>query len=314
MFGFGGIRRTIRAAVVGVWCAAALLVVPGPAAAAAVEPPVNLVLPAVVGTARSGEVVGCSAGTWSGAPTSYGVVWLRDGWPIADGTALQRRLVDGDVGHTIACRVRMTNDAGSATATSAPQVVAAARTVAPPPTSTACTGSPAVVVAGGADWTRSRTVELRVRTPVGATRVEIANRPDFADVQRRSLSARCAYSWQLPALDLATTRTVYVRFPGAADPVTAVSDAIRLDGSAPVIVRAHARWRNSRHGWVLTVRAEDAGAGLMWFQVSRRDGTVRRTYGVRSEVVTWDRSVIERVRFADRLGNRTGWVRVQFLS
>jgi hypothetical protein len=201
----------------------------------------------------------------------------------------------------------LTGVLGVATWTAAPIPIADAAAPAP------CAGSPSVGVDGGAVWTRQRLVTLRVTVPAGASELEIANTPDFGDAQSRPLSPSCTYGWQLPSGSSDPERNVYVRFTGATDPSAVVSTRVWLDQEEPVIVRADARWRNRRNGWVLTVRAVDLGSGLGLFWTSRRDGTVRRHYAGSDQVVTWDRSTIERVRYVDRLGNRTGWVRVRFL-
>lgn len=309
MFGFGGIRRLVGLASVLSVALGALA-----PAAAADGVPVNVVPPSVIGTARVGETVSCRPGTWTGAPTSYGVGWVRDGWVLAGSDAPERVLVADDAGRQVTCRVQASSAAGtSGWVVGSTVVVQAAAPVVDPPTR-ACQGGPSVTIGGGGDWTRRRAVRLQVRTPAGAAAVEIADNPAFAGAVRRPLSETCEYPWRLTGTASAVPKAVHVRFPGAADPMSAVSDRIRLDDSRPVIVKAHARWRNRRGGWVLTVRAVDRGAGLMWFQVSRANGSVRRTHSVGDTVVSWDRSVIERVRFSDRLGNRTGWVRVQFLS
>jgi hypothetical protein len=324
VFGFGGIRRLVGLA--SALCAGlgAALVVPTPAAGAD-SAPVNVVPPSVVGTARVGETVACRPGAWTGAPTSYGVGWVRDGWVVAGADGPERVLVAEDVGHQVTCRVQASNAVGtSGWVVGTPIVVQAPATLTPDPPATldppegpptrACEGVPSVLVGGGADWTRRRAVSLRITTPAGAQAVEISDRADFAGAVRRPLSGTCLYPWQLTGSADAAPKVIWVRFPGAADPTAAVSGRIRLDDSRPVVTRAHARWRNRRGGWVLTVRAEDQGSGLMWFQVARPDGTVRRTHPIGADVVSWDRSVIRRVRFCDRVGNRTGWVRVQFLS
>jgi hypothetical protein len=189
----------------------------------------------------------------------------------------------------------------------APVVVAA-----PALATDGCTGAPSVLVNGGAAWTRRSLVELRVTVPSGATEVEIANAPDFSDARLLPLSPSCRYGWRLDGDPAVAMRTVHVRFPGTAAP--AVADRVWVDADEPVVVRADATWSNRRGGWVLHTRAIDLGSGPAWFQTSRRNGSVRRTHPRDRTVVTWDRSVIERVRFADRLGNRTGWVRVRFLS
>lgn len=283
------------------------------------DPPVSIDPPEVVGTARPGGRLACRPGTWDGRP-SIGYAWRAGRTTLGSGASYDVRA--GDVGRRLVCTVRATNAAGTSTATSSPVTVTVAGDPGPdpdpgvtPPPVTACTaGAPSVVIAGGATWTRLRAVDLRVRTPAGATRLEIADNPAFVGAVRRALSPHCTYRWELAGRSSGAPKRVYVRFPGAADPTTPVTDGIGYDAAGPLITKAHARWRNARHGWVLTVRAQDPESGIASYQVSKGNGFGRRTYPWRHTIVTTDRSQIERVRFADRLGNRTGWVRVQFLT
>jgi hypothetical protein len=278
------------------------------------DPPVSVDPPTIAGTAQPGGRLTCRPGTWDHRP-SFTYAW-RDGRDVL-GSGATYDVRTADVGRQVVCTVRATNAGGTSTASSSPVTIRAAGSPDPGISRpvTACTsGSPSVVIAGGAGWTRRRTVDLRVRTPRGATRVEIADNPAFAGAVRRALSRTCSYRWDLRGRSSGAPKRVYVRFPGAADPVTPVVDTIGYDAAEPLITKAHARWRNDRHGWVLTVRAQDPESGVGWYQVSKRNGYARRTYPWRHTVVTTDRSQIERVRFFDRLGNRTGWVWVKFLT
>ena len=101
-----------------------------------------------------------------------------------------------------------------------------------------------------------------------------------------------------------------MRFTGAAGYAVG---RIRLDSVAPRITRLEARWSNRRRGWVLTLRGEDVGIGPAWFETAKVDRSSRRRYGWQRTVTSADSSVVALVRVADRLGNRTGWVRVLFL-
>jgi hypothetical protein len=91
---------------------------------AAKVPPTNTSLPTVAGAAQVGDTLTASPGTWSGdTPMSYSYRW-------SDGTTGQTdRLSSGDVGQSITVTVTVSNDGGSATATSAP----AGPVAAPPP-------------------------------------------------------------------------------------------------------------------------------------------------------------------------------------
>ena len=105
--------------------------VPVPVAAAAVAPG-NLVAPAVRGTPRVGAKLRCDAGSWSGAPTAYSYVWLRDAKALsAAGTSYSP--VARDAAHRLRCRVTARNDHGTATALSAAIRVGSAAVTAPMP-------------------------------------------------------------------------------------------------------------------------------------------------------------------------------------
>ena len=88
--------------------------------------PVNTAAPSVSGTAREGQVLTCSPGTWSNSP-AFAFEWLRDGPPIAGATASTYTLVAADAGHDVACRVTASNSDGSA------ELASAAVAVEPPP-------------------------------------------------------------------------------------------------------------------------------------------------------------------------------------
>ena len=92
----------------------------GPVAAASSPVPVNSVAPAITGTARVGQTLTSSTGTWSNSPTGYAYQWLRAGVAIAGATGATYPLVTADVGAIITVRVVASNAGGSsAAATSA---------------------------------------------------------------------------------------------------------------------------------------------------------------------------------------------------
>lgn len=79
----------------------------------------NTARPSIRGAPRVGATLTCRPGSWAGtAPIRFAYVWLRNGRRVS--TAQQRRLSSGDAGTLAACRVRATNPAGSAVATSRP--------------------------------------------------------------------------------------------------------------------------------------------------------------------------------------------------
>jgi hypothetical protein len=128
-----------------------LLVGAGSAAAATTQPQ-NTVRPTVSGTARQGELLTASTGTWSGAqPMTFAFQWLRcdssgtNCSSIIGATSKTYRLTSADVGNRLRVRVRASNSADSGTATSAATAVVAAQ----PPKSVSLHGGQSIVVYGG---------------------------------------------------------------------------------------------------------------------------------------------------------------------
>ena len=85
--------------------------------------PANTAAPTITGTAKEGELLSASSGTWSGTtPITYAYQWQRCSptcAAISGATAATRRLDANDVGKTIKVVVTATNPAGSPSATSA---------------------------------------------------------------------------------------------------------------------------------------------------------------------------------------------------
>lgn len=81
--------------------------------------PANSVAPTITGTARVGQTLTSTTGTWSGSPT-YTRQWFAAGVAIAGATSATYVPVAGDVGKAITVRVTATNDKGSVPVTSAP--------------------------------------------------------------------------------------------------------------------------------------------------------------------------------------------------
>jgi hypothetical protein len=110
---------------------------------APIVPPSNTSPPAISGLAQDGQTLSASQGTWSGTtPMTFAYQWSdcdssgANCSPIAGATGSMYKLTSADVGSTVVVAVTASNQAGSATATSAPTLVVAA--VAPanvsPPT------------------------------------------------------------------------------------------------------------------------------------------------------------------------------------
>ena len=94
-------------------------------AAEPVTPPANTALPTIGGSAREGQSLSASTGTWSGSPTSYAYQWEDCSTAgescanIGGATGSGYLLVASDVGHTLRVVVTAANAGGSTPATSA---------------------------------------------------------------------------------------------------------------------------------------------------------------------------------------------------
>ena len=121
--------------------ASRVLTIQGPVA---VSPPRSLSAPAVSGGPRVGEILSCSPGTWSNAPTGFAFAWLRQGVRIPGADAATRQVTAADAGQALACRVEATNAGGTSAAVSEEILVASEQPVVTPPVV-----SPPVVIGGG---------------------------------------------------------------------------------------------------------------------------------------------------------------------
>ena len=83
--------------------------------AAPTNPPVNIDVPLVTGSAAVGATLNCTMGNWEGTPTSYAYAWKRGATAIGTDQA-SYVVVAGDAGASITCVVTATNAAGSTAA------------------------------------------------------------------------------------------------------------------------------------------------------------------------------------------------------
>jgi hypothetical protein len=114
------LRRLVPLAVMIVACGVAGTV----AFARSAATPQNTAVPQISGTAKEGETLTASNGTWSNAPTSYDYQWRRcasDGRACGDITGATKQtyvVVAADVGHTLRVVVTASNADGKGSATS----------------------------------------------------------------------------------------------------------------------------------------------------------------------------------------------------
>lgn len=98
-----------------------ILVAAGAGAASEVFAPENVAPPSITGTAKVGETLTGDDGQWSGTPEPVLTrQWNADGNPIEGATGSTYEIIEGDEGAEITITVTATNNAGSASETSAP--------------------------------------------------------------------------------------------------------------------------------------------------------------------------------------------------
>ena len=106
-----------------------------PTEAVSGDGPVNTAAPTITGTARRGELLTASPGSWSGEGNQIAYQWQRDGVDIEGATGPAYTLTVADVGAVVRVVVTATNPDGSASRASAPTAAVAAappvNTVAP---------------------------------------------------------------------------------------------------------------------------------------------------------------------------------------
>ncbi|HEX4526841.1 MAG TPA: hypothetical protein VH108_08905 [Gaiellaceae bacterium] len=114
-------RRNLT--VAALFAALAAVIVAVGASARTAAAPSNTTPPAVSGTAKVGQTLTVSNGTWTGAPTSYGYQWQRctsstSCANIATATSQSYKAVAADAGHTLRAVVTASNPDGRSTANS----------------------------------------------------------------------------------------------------------------------------------------------------------------------------------------------------
>jgi hypothetical protein len=106
---------------------------------AGTKAPVNTARPTISGTAREGDTLTASAGTWQNNPNDFNYFWRRCNdkgggcQTIAGANKTTYTLVNADVGHTMRVLVTARNPAGATDAVSDPTAVVQAKSAPAPP-------------------------------------------------------------------------------------------------------------------------------------------------------------------------------------
>jgi hypothetical protein len=193
--------------------------------------PGNTALPTISGTAKDGQTLTSTTGTWTGSPTSYARAWQRCDTAGANCTAISGAtgttylVTSADVGMTIRVKVTATNASGSSSATSAATgVVSAAAPVnsaAPAITGTAKDGQ--TLTSSTGTWTGT--------TPL--TYARQWRRCDSAGANCADIAGATGTTYALTGLDVGSTVRVVVTASNTAGSAPATSAATAVVTTAP---------------------------------------------------------------------------------
>jgi hypothetical protein len=185
--------------------------------------PGNTALPTISGTAKDGQTLTATTGTWSGSPTSYARAWQRcdtagaNCVAISGATATTYLLTSTDVGKTIRVKVTATNATGSSNATSA----ATATVTAAAPVNTAVPSTTGMAKDG-------QTLTSTTGTWTGTTPLTYARqwrRCDSAGANCADISGATATTYVLVAADVSKTIRVVLTASNTAGNAAATSAA-----------------------------------------------------------------------------------------
>jgi hypothetical protein len=145
--------------------------------------PVNIVAPAVTGTATVGQTLSTTNGTWTAAPPISGFTyqWQRNSVNISGATSSTYLLVEADIGNPIRCVVTATNPLGAVSANSNATAnvagIAPVNTVAPVVSGTATIGS--TLTTSDGTWTGTPTPTFAYQWQKGVTNISGATSSTF---------------------------------------------------------------------------------------------------------------------------------------
>ncbi|MBV9214511.1 MAG: hypothetical protein JOZ25_12800 [Actinobacteria bacterium] len=222
------VGSTVRSQVTATNAAGNASAVSSPTSRVAAAPPVNNTPPTITGTAKDGQTLTGSNGTWSGTPTiTYTYQWQRcdqngaNCASISGATGATYTLVSADVGSTIRLVVTATNSAGTGNATSAQS-----GSVAPaPPVNTV-----APTISG--TFSDGHTITVGTGTWTGTTPITYAyqwRRCDSTGANCSNVAGATSASYTLTPADIGSTMRVMVtatNVAGSASVITAASASV----------------------------------------------------------------------------------------
>jgi hypothetical protein len=193
------------------------------------EVPVNSVLPAITGTAQSGDVLTGSNGTWTNSPTGYTYRWLANGVAIGGATANTFTLTDTQIGTVITFEVTASNAGGSGTpatssATSAVLPAVPVNSVLPAVSGTAQVGQ--VLSATNGTWTNS---------PTGYTYQWFANGTPIAGQIANVFTLTTAQIGEVITIQVTASNSGGSSIPATSVATSAVLPEVPVNSTVPVI-------------------------------------------------------------------------------
>jgi hypothetical protein len=178
-------------------------------------------VPTVSGTARDGETLTASPGSWDGSPqpASFAYQWRRDNADISGATSKTYRLVSSDVGHNVLVRVTAVG-AGTSSADSSPTatVLAAAPVSTGAPTVTGAAVQGQTLQTSNGSWSGTSP-----RTYIYAWK-----RCDTGGASCSSIGGASAASYTLTAADVGSTIRSNVTATNSVGSASAQSDPTRV--------------------------------------------------------------------------------------
>ncbi|MDQ6605584.1 MAG: hypothetical protein M3Z06_03455, partial [Actinomycetota bacterium] len=226
---------TLEVTVTGTNSAGSSSATSGPTAVVS-SPPVNVVPPAISGTASQGSQLSATDGTWTGTPAPTFAYQWSDCDPnganctaISGATASTYTAVAADVGFTLEVTVTASNSDGSSPATSGPSAVVTSAVITSPPANTAVpsiSGSPVeaqTLTASTGTWTG---------TPAPAFAYQWSD-CNASGANCSAISGATSATYTAVAADVGSTLEVTVTGSNSAGSAQAGSNPTTVVSSAP---------------------------------------------------------------------------------